>query len=98
MKVSGPEAEIESELITQMEAQQYKTKAGVMQYRPVCEESEVMAGDGAGFCLACGAEASQCEPDARQYTCESCGKPKVYGLEELLMMGLLKIAGEGDGE
>jgi hypothetical protein len=39
-----------------------------------------------GFCLECGAEASPVEPDARRYTCESCGKPRVYGAEELLMM------------
>jgi hypothetical protein len=27
--------------------------------------------DNPGFCLACGAEAEGCEPDARQYECES---------------------------
>jgi hypothetical protein len=42
-----------------------------------------------GFCVACGAEADFCEPDAREYECESCGKSKVYGAEELLMMGLV---------
>jgi predicted RNA-binding Zn-ribbon protein involved in translation (DUF1610 family) len=42
-----------------------------------------------GFCLACGAEASPVEPDARRYTCESCGKPKVYGAEEILMRAAL---------
>ena len=39
-----------------------------------------------GFCIACGAEAYGVEPDARKYECEECGKPKVYGAEELLMM------------
>lgn len=39
-----------------------------------------------GFCVACGEEADGVEPDARKYICESCGKPKVYGAEELLMM------------
>jgi hypothetical protein len=29
--------------------------------------------DDPGFCLACGARAEGCEPDARQYECESCG-------------------------
>ncbi len=38
-----------------------------------------------GFCLGCGAEADGCEPDAREYECESCGARKVYGAEELLM-------------
>jgi len=41
--------------------------------------------DNPGFCLACGAEADGVEPDARRYICESCGAPKVYGAEELLM-------------
>jgi len=37
-----------------------------------------------GFCVACGEEAHGVEPDARRYTCESCGQPSVYGAEELL--------------
>ena len=49
---------------------------------------EQMFGDGnAGFCTACGQEADGCEPDARNYPCESCGERKVYGASELLMMG-----------
>jgi hypothetical protein len=39
-----------------------------------------------GFCLACGDEAYGVEPDARRYECESCGKPKVYGAQEILLM------------
>ncbi len=46
---------------------------------------------GAGFCTACAAEQSGCEPDAREYKCESCGEHSVYGAEELLIMGLLGI-------
>jgi hypothetical protein len=50
----------------------------------------VMAGaeedDGAGFCLGCGAEAYGVEPDARKYECEECGKSKVYGAMEILLM------------
>lgn len=42
--------------------------------------------DNPGFCLNCGEETDQCEPDAREYVCESCGAPKVYGAEEILMM------------
>lgn len=38
-----------------------------------------------GFCIACGADADGCEPDARGYECESCGENKVYGAEEILM-------------
>jgi hypothetical protein len=39
-----------------------------------------------GICLACGEDAQGVEPDAREYECESCGKEKVFGCEELLMM------------
>jgi predicted amidophosphoribosyltransferase len=41
--------------------------------------------DNPGFCLACGADADGCEPDAREYTCEACGEPQVFGAEEILM-------------
>ena len=40
-----------------------------------------------GFCLACGVEAFGVEPDAHHYPCESCGEEKVFGAEELLMLG-----------
>lgn len=40
-----------------------------------------------GICLACGNEQGGCEPDARGYECESCGAHKVYGAEEVVMMG-----------
>ena len=46
----------------------------------------VESGEDMGFCLACGDEAYGVEPDARKYECESCGKHKVYGAEELLLM------------
>ncbi len=40
--------------------------------------------DGLGFCTACGEEQYYCEPDAREYECESCGEFKVFGAQELL--------------
>jgi Zn finger protein HypA/HybF involved in hydrogenase expression len=51
----------------------------------------IMFDSGSGWCLHCGEEVNGVEPDARKYTCESCGHPKVYGIEELLMMGLVSI-------
>lgn len=42
--------------------------------------------DNPGFCVACGFEQDGCEPDARNYKCESCGEHKVFGAEELLLM------------
>ena len=44
--------------------------------------------DNPGICVSCGEDADQCEPDAREYECESCGEEAVYGDEELLMMGV----------
>ena len=41
--------------------------------------------DNPGFCIACGAEASGCEPDACEYECEACGEDAVYGAEEIFM-------------
>jgi hypothetical protein len=38
-----------------------------------------------GICLCCGADAEGVEPDARKYKCEACGKPGVYGAEQLLL-------------
>ncbi|HYT08944.1 MAG TPA: hypothetical protein VEL77_14970 [Rugosimonospora sp.] len=46
------------------------------------------SGEYLGFCLACGAEASGVEPDAHEYPCECCGEARVYGAEEILVMGL----------
>jgi hypothetical protein len=45
-------------------------------------------GDGAGFCLDCGAENGGVEPDAEGYPCEICGAHRVAGAEQILL-GLL---------
>lgn len=41
-----------------------------------------------GYCTACGElHEDNVEPDARRYTCSTCGEPCVYGVSELIMMG-----------
>jgi hypothetical protein len=41
-----------------------------------------------GICLSCGEfTCGGCEPDARRYHCDECGKDDVYGLEEAILMG-----------
>ena len=50
-------------------------------------EDSMTSLDNPGFCLACGADADGCEPDARGYRCDDCGASRVYGAEEVLMMG-----------
>jgi hypothetical protein len=39
-----------------------------------------------GLCLVCGNEQEGCEPDARNYECESCGAEQVFGAEELVLV------------
>jgi hypothetical protein len=48
-------------------------------------ESQMFGLENPGFCIACGEDAEGCEPDARGCECESCGKSKVYGAEELML-------------
>lgn len=52
--------------------------------RDACER-RLSTLDNPGFCLACGFEHDGCEPDAREYECEACGEPQVFGCEELMM-------------
>jgi predicted RNA-binding Zn-ribbon protein involved in translation (DUF1610 family) len=77
-----------------MEAESFRTKSGKTRWRPVVTEEELAELDTAGFCVACGAEVLGVEPDARRYECEACGEDMVYGLEELLLMGLVRVIGE----
>lgn len=56
---------------------------------PVTVEQIVAAvesGELVGFCIKCGDEAYNVEPDARRYVCESCGQRGVYGAPQLLIM------------
>jgi hypothetical protein len=40
-----------------------------------------------GFCITCGEwTGGGCEPDAREYQCEACGRRTVYGAEELIFL------------
>lgn len=56
-------------------------------------ESEIsgMGMDDVGYCVECGTERYNTEPDACNYPCdnEDCGKKAVFGAQELLMMGLV---------
>ena len=76
-----------------MTKQSYTTRTGAKQFRPVLTERQYRNAEDSytGFCLACGKTRGECEPDARKYKCESCGAEKVYGIPELLVMGLAVI-------
>ena len=69
---------------------QYTAKNGQTQWKPSFKwiESVQRRDASEGFCLACGEVQDGVEPDARKYHCEACGALKVYGAEELGLMGL----------
>ena len=46
---------------------------------------EAFGTENPGFCIVCGVEHGECEPDARNYPCDSCGTLTVFGAAELLM-------------
>ena len=71
--------------------QEYRTKTGLTQFKPTLGVDMSMADfdDNQGWCLACGNLQDGVEPDATRYVCDACGKPKVYGLSELALMGLV---------
>ena len=53
-------------------------------------EIETALMDDGGFCILCGEPSEDpVEPDARAYRCGACGRPGVYGAEELLLMDLV---------
>lgn len=67
----------------------YTARNGATQYKPSLAQVERMVESQQGWCLACGHKQAGVEPDARGYRCESCGANKVYGAEELALMGLV---------
>jgi hypothetical protein len=48
-------------------------------------KSQMFGTENPGFCIKCGEEHDGCEPDAREYECDFCGLPTVYGACELLL-------------
>ena len=57
-----------------------------------------LTGEHAGLCVKCMTVSYGVEPDARRYECECCEMKGVYGLEELMLMGLIIIVNEGERE
>ena len=81
-----------------MEARKVTTRKGDIRFVPIVTEDEMfeLMDCYEGFCVMCGAVRGCCEPDARQYLCESCGKRGVYGFQELLLMGILQLEEEDE--
>jgi hypothetical protein len=63
------------------------------------EFAEAMNDAAIGFCVACGVSQHMVEPDAERYRCDYCEALEVYGAEQLLIMGRLRVVPErrGDG-
>ena len=62
--------------------------------RPIAiteEEYRELSEDSGGYCRYCRQPAYGVEPDAQGYTCEGCGQPAVYGIEELLIRGEIEF-------
>lgn len=74
-----------------MKTKTYTTKSGATQVMPSFSwaKSVIKAENSKGFCLSCGKTQGEVEPDARKYTCRSCKAEKVYGAEQLVVMGLV---------
>jgi Zn finger protein HypA/HybF involved in hydrogenase expression len=69
--------------------QQYTSKGGKTLYKPSLEQCEAMSEESEAWCLACGSEVSNMEPDTNRAQCPHCGEFKVYGPDELVCMNLV---------
>jgi hypothetical protein len=49
-------------------------------------EEAILADDYIGFCLNCGEEKYNIEPDARHYPCDVCEEEMAFGAQEILFM------------
>jgi predicted RNA-binding Zn-ribbon protein involved in translation (DUF1610 family) len=71
-----------------------KTKSNKDVYTFQMTEQEYHSADNdmQGLCVGCGeVHDDNCEPDARNYECSNCGQRKVFGIQELLVMGYIGI-------
>lgn len=67
--------------------QKYTNKRGQVRFRPSLDELSEMEESNEGFCICCGNIQDGCEPDARNYECDECGRKAVYGYGELALAG-----------
>jgi hypothetical protein len=55
------------------------------------DEYYAMSAASEGLCLACGATTAPVEGDARRYPCSACRRTQLFGIEELLVMGVVQV-------
>lgn len=59
-------------------------------------EYQEFESDMIGLCCACGGTRDCCEPDARNYKCPECEEKEVFGVPELMLMGLIELYEEDE--
>jgi hypothetical protein len=69
----------------------YLSKDGARLFSMTKREYLEFSNGSCGFCLSCGVEHSQVEPDAQGYICTSCEEPTVMGIEDMLLEGLITL-------
>lgn len=62
------------------------------------DEYDAMEENSEGVCTACGCIREMCEPDAENYQCDDCGKPKVVGTMIALEDGFITIIEDEDSD
>lgn len=74
---------------------EYTARNGQTRIAPYFEDIPPDEQEDAGWCLACG-DVTETEPDTRKDECGCCGERCVYGFAELVLMGLVRSAPDGD--
>ncbi len=54
-------------------------------------ESELWGDSFEGICINCGNRQHGVEPDAENYSCEACESRSVYGLEQAVICGHVRV-------
>ena len=62
------------------------------------EEYQGLLDHSIGVCVECGTLRECCEPDAEEYKCDACGMLKAFGLEALMVSGVVGFEEERTGE
>lgn len=71
---------------------------GKFRFASMTEAEYLEMSEEGGLCLGCDNTQTPVEPDATRVTCESCGKPFVHGMAQLLLMGRIRFTAEATAE
>jgi hypothetical protein len=71
---------------------------GKFRFASMTESEYLELSEDGGLCLGCDNTQTPVEPDAVRIVCESCFKPFVYGIAQLLLMGRIRFTAEASAE